>query len=167
MRISDRAREAIIRQLGQDCARGYLSVDTLALRIERAFLARTSDELAALRADLPPGGPLTGIAERLSLWAARRRRASSVPCSPPPPAHPRQTFVIGRSPGCDLAVEDRAVSRRHAELRYEGGRWLLTDLGSRNGTRVNGWAVAAAQVFDGDELVVGRTRLRFHPPRAT
>jgi FHA domain/Domain of unknown function (DUF1707) len=167
MRVSDRAREAVVRQLGHDCARGYLSLETLAWRIERAFAARHSDELAGLRADLPPSGPLARLVERLSLWSSRRRHAACVPCSPPPPARPGEAYVLGRGAGCHLVLDDRAVSRRHAELRFESGSWLLVDVGSRNGTRVNGWLVSQAHLSDGDELVLGRTRLRFHPPRAT
>jgi len=47
-------------------------------------------------------------------------------------------FVIGRDPGCDLRFDDPMVSRRHARVRLERGLWLIEDLGSRNGTRVDG-----------------------------
>jgi hypothetical protein len=165
MRISERAREAVVRQLGADCARGYLSLDTFAWRVERAFAARTSDELAGLRADLPPAGPFSALVERLSLWVSRRRHAACVACSPP--ARLGEPYLIGRAPDCDLVLSDQAVSRRHAELRLIDGRWLISDLASLNGTHVNGWAVLEAHVVDGDELVLGRTRLRFHAPAAT
>jgi len=51
-------------------------------------------------------------------------------------------FVIGRDPGCDLRLDDPMVSRRHARVRLERGIWLIEDLGSRNGTRVDGSLVA-------------------------
>lgn len=46
-------------------------------------------------------------------------------------------FTVGRLPECDLTLDDPTVSRRHAEIRYEGGAFLLIDLGSRHGTYVN------------------------------
>jgi pSer/pThr/pTyr-binding forkhead associated (FHA) protein len=47
-------------------------------------------------------------------------------------------FVIGREPNCELCVDDEQVSRRHAAVLLEEGRWWLQDLNSRNGTMVNG-----------------------------
>ena len=50
----------------------------------------------------------------------------------------RACTVLGRSYRCDLQLEPGEVSGQHAELRYEGGRWTLRDLGSRNGSFVDG-----------------------------
>ena len=50
-------------------------------------------------------------------------------------------YTIGRDSRCDLLIEDTTVSRWHARLERAAGRWLLTDLGSTNGTRLNGWRV--------------------------
>ena len=71
-------------------------------------------------------------------------------------------LVIGRS-GADLEVDDRGVSRRHARLsRGLDGGWTLTDLGSTNGTFLNGARVRAARLRDGDEIRVGAaTAFRF------
>jgi pSer/pThr/pTyr-binding forkhead associated (FHA) protein len=52
------------------------------------------------------------------------------------------------------------VSRRHAELRAEDGRWIVRDLGSSNGTWVNGRRVMEAEVRPGDVLHLGGCRLR-------
>ena len=49
-----------------------------------------------------------------------------------------RTFTIGRAPDCDVVVNDASVSRRHAEIRWHDGAWHLHDLGSRNGTYVDG-----------------------------
>lgn len=67
------------------------------------------------------------------------------------------TFTIGRDRQCDLAIDDLTVSRRHAQLeREEAGGWVLTDLGSRNGTRVNGWRVRdSVEVRPGDLIRFG------------
>jgi hypothetical protein len=50
-------------------------------------------------------------------------------------------FSIGRDASCDLAIADMTVSRLHAQLERTEGGWLLSDLESTNGTRVNGWRV--------------------------
>lgn len=50
-------------------------------------------------------------------------------------------FTIGRDASCDLAIADMTVSRQHAQLERTAGGWLLSDLESTNGTRVNGWRV--------------------------
>jgi FHA domain-containing protein len=69
--------------------------------------------------------------------------------------------LIGRSRDCDVTIEDPNSSRRHAELRNEDGRWIVTDLGSTNGVKVNGRRVEEAVLQPGDELVLGLARLRF------
>jgi pSer/pThr/pTyr-binding forkhead associated (FHA) protein len=53
------------------------------------------------------------------------------------------------------------VSRRHAELRTEGGRWSVVDLGSTNGIKVNGRRVDKRELSDGDKLTLGVTDLTF------
>ena len=70
--------------------------------------------------------------------------------------------TIGRSRQCDVVVEDANVSRQHAELRPRGGSWVLTDLGSTNGSRLNGHQVERSEVVrPGDEIELGATVLRF------
>ena len=53
-------------------------------------------------------------------------------------------FAIGREPPCQLTLDDPHISRRHVEVRYEQGRWWLVDMGSRNGTRLDGKLVQRA-----------------------
>jgi pSer/pThr/pTyr-binding forkhead associated (FHA) protein len=69
-------------------------------------------------------------------------------------------LVIGRSSGCELVLADDTVSRRHAELFTEDGRWLLRDLDSSNGTWLNGRRIVEAEVRRGDVLHLGGCRLR-------
>lgn len=70
--------------------------------------------------------------------------------------------TLGRSRQCEIVVEDPNVSRRHAELRPRGGSWVFTDLGSTNGSRVNGRPVDGPTVVKpGDEIELGTTVLRF------
>jgi hypothetical protein len=69
--------------------------------------------------------------------------------------------VIGRSSGCDVVVDDPNVSRRHAEIRRLGEGFSLVDLGSTNGTEVNGQRVGETSLMNGDVIGVGTTRLTF------
>jgi len=71
------------------------------------------------------------------------------------------TVLIGRLPECDITIRDSNVSRRHAEIQPRGDHFVLVDLGSTNGTRVNGVRITERELRDGDELAFGTTRLVF------
>lgn len=66
---------------------------------------------------------------------------------------------IGRAPECELVLRDSRVSRRHARLHARGGVLVLTDLGSTNGTRVNGHRVTEVVLGQGDRIEVGDTSI--------
>jgi pSer/pThr/pTyr-binding forkhead associated (FHA) protein len=71
-------------------------------------------------------------------------RAGAGARRPAPLQFPRgdgNLFSIGRDASCDLMIADMTVSRVHARLERTPDGWLLTDLASTNGTRVNGWRV--------------------------
>jgi hypothetical protein len=71
--------------------------------------------------------------------------------------------LIGRAPACQLRVDDPSVSGYHAELAWDGARWSVQDLGSRNGTALAGRRLAKGErvaLAEGDELVLA-DRLRF------
>ncbi len=72
-----------------------------------------------------------------------------------------EPVLIGRLPSCDIVLADSNVSRRHAEVRREEGAIILKDLGSTNGTKVNGTRTVTRELMDGDEIMVGTTTLRF------
>jgi hypothetical protein len=72
-----------------------------------------------------------------------------------------EPLVIGRLPECGVVLADSNVSRRHAELRRAGDSVVLTDLGSTNGTRVNGAPIRERTLVSGDEVSVGSTKLIF------
>ena len=76
----------------------------------------------------------------------------------------RDRFVIGRGGDADLAVAEPTISRQHAALEREGDGFTLLDLGSTNGTRVNGRRETRARVRDGDEIELGRLQLRLCAP---
>lgn len=70
--------------------------------------------------------------------------------------------TLGRSRQCDIVLSDPNVSRQHAEVRPRGGSWVLNDLGSTNGSRINGRPVEGSEVVrPGDEIELGSTLLRF------
>lgn len=68
-------------------------------------------------------------------------------------------LTIGRATDVELVLADPLASRRHARLSSRGGRLVLADLGSTNGTRVNGEPVREAVVGPGDRIEIGATRL--------
>jgi len=69
--------------------------------------------------------------------------------------------VIGRSSDCEVHLADPDTSRRHAELRLEGGRFVLRDLGSTNGTFVNGARVDRSELEAGDRIQIGANHVTF------
>jgi hypothetical protein len=70
--------------------------------------------------------------------------------------------TMGRSRQCDLMLDDANVSRTHAEVRPRGGSWVLTDLGSTNGSRINGRQVDGSEVLKpGDQIELGTSRITF------
>ncbi len=97
-----------------------------------------------------PGTPLAGTAVSGSWW---ERKATAL--------HPvgAASVVIGRAPECDVLLADPLVSRRHAELRQAGPEWRIVDLGSWNGTFVNGRRVGEATIGTGDIVGIGHALL--------
>ena len=150
-RASDSDRDEVIRMLRDGSVEGRLSQDTFLARVERALHARSAEELARLHSDLPAPAPPrdSALRARVSGWrsglAGVLRAGLRAPRLPPLalPRGPRTVFTIGRSPDCDLPLGDPTVSWVHAELRRTADGWVLVDLGSRNGTRVNGWRVGS------------------------
>lgn len=65
--------------------------------------------------------------------------------------------VVGRRESCDIVLTDSSISRRHARLEFVSGIWLLTDLGSTNGTFVNGIRVNKKELEPGDTIKFGST----------
>jgi hypothetical protein len=126
---------------------GRLDTDTFSRRIDVALRAEHGDDLHGLTSDLP----------RLRVEPRRwfRRRSPGLL-----EGAAGGRLLLGRSPACQLVFADDTVSRRHAELRFAEGRWMLRDLGSSNGTWVNGRRVMEAEVAPGDELQLGALAIR-------
>ena len=96
-------------------------------------------------------------------WAQRRQPSPAPPpvaaADPPPLVFPPGSgvrFTIGRTRDCDLCLTDLSVSRMHALLVRREDGWMLSDLGSHNGTRLNGWLVREpVPVQAGDRVEFG------------
>ncbi len=68
---------------------------------------------------------------------------------------------IGRSPDCEVFLDDVTVSRNHAVLIKRDGKFVVEDQGSLNGTFVNRRRIDSAQLAEGDELQIGKYRMTF------
>lgn len=71
----------------------------------------------------------------------------------------RRPLLVGRAAECDICVDDSQMSRRHCRLEQAGDAWRVTDLGSHNGTLVNGSNVRQHLLAEGDRIEVGQTVL--------
>ena len=160
-------RHRLARTLNAAYAEGLLSDRTLAHRLDELFAAVLID----------PGrlvGDLTGRASRRPLRRSALHTFTSLLGRPRAGAGPgepgillaldwtgtREELVIGRHPSCDVVVTDDTVSRRHARLTFRDGGWIVQDLDSTNGTRLNGQYVGRCRLRPGDQLALGHQRLR-------
>lgn len=92
-----------------------------------------------------PGAHLAGLGEGADAWLR-------LPLA--------ELNLIGRAADNTIRLEDDTVSAHHARLTFDSGQWILEDLGSRNGTRVNGIVVEGPMVVThGDDLQFGEVRL--------
>lgn len=70
--------------------------------------------------------------------------------------------ILGREETCDIVIQDAEVSRRHCQISWEGNAYVIQDLGSTNGTFVNGSQITVPRVLtNGDTIGLGQTTLIF------
>jgi FHA domain/Domain of unknown function (DUF1707) len=181
-RLSDAERDQAIELLRDHSVQGRLSHETFLRRIDLVLHARGRAELDAVISDLPShrrfSDLLFGSVRALSSFGFRLQTAWGNPRLPSItlPETGGAPLRIGRWEGCDLRLSHTSVSRVHAELfrgwdepgdkpesvaGSGGGGWLLRDLGSTNGTQVNGSRIiGAVPVRPGDRVVFGNTAFR-------
>jgi hypothetical protein len=167
VRVCDADRDRVIGELRDRFADGSLAQESFICRVDAALRARWHGDLAEVVSDLPaPRMPLVQSAlGRLdqARRAARSRLARHRPRPLPAfvlPSGTKTIFTIGRDAACDLVLYDVTVSRTHAGLRREAGAWLLSDAGSMNGTRLNGWRVTEpVPLRAGDRVTFGSMTL--------
>jgi hypothetical protein len=148
-RASDDTREHTVAVLREGMLDGRLGTDTFVKRVDAAYRAKTHHELADVTRDLPrPALRLRALVDRLV--SGNRPRTLHAP-----DLAIGDGRVLGRAGSCDYVIYDPTVSGRHAELVRLDDGWLIRDLGSRNGTRVNGWLVKEQRLRDGDTLTFG------------
>jgi pSer/pThr/pTyr-binding forkhead associated (FHA) protein len=73
----------------------------------------------------------------------------------------QERITVGRSPDCDIFLDDVTVSRRHALVKQADGGFLIEDQGSLNGTFLNRRRIESAPLSDGDEVQIGKYKLTF------
>jgi hypothetical protein len=136
--------------------------------IQAQLLSPPEEEEEPVGADAAPSAGDFGHTMVYSPDRAARRLA-------PEPSRPQALLVgegrrtvlsgdrvlLGRSRECDVQLADPNVSRRHAELRRDEGRWSVIDLGSTNGIKLNGRRVDQAALEPGDRLTLGLTELTY------
>jgi len=73
----------------------------------------------------------------------------------------REVTTIGRLEECDVVLDDKGASRRHAQIRVQDAVATITDLGSTNGTKLNSAVVQSRTLADGDRITIGATLIEF------
>ena len=142
---------------------GLLSQQTLVQRLDVLFGSEMVDP-AGLVGDLTlrrPRRARASLQERGLCWLGRLADRGNVP--PPLLAldwtGARDELLVGRHLACDVVVDHSSVSRKHARLSFRDGHWVLRDLDSTNGTRVNGKRVVRCRLEPGDRLSLGSADL--------
>lgn len=169
-RISDAERERALEVLRESLAEGRVSHDTFVRRMELVLAAGQRVQLDAALHDLPYREPVppqrgwllttvarvSGFNERMRrAWRSRGLPQLLLPGPGPTP------LSIGRATGSGLRLNHASVSRNHALLHGTWGGWTLRDLGSANGTWVNGRRVVeTVRVRPGDQVSFGAMSFR-------
>lgn len=144
-------REALIRELG-DAARehardeGYVFMGPVEVELVADDKLHTGQFRISSRMREAEGGAAAGS---LVLPTGQRFTLGE------------HTVTVGRRPESNIVLGDPKVSRNHAEIRPQGDGYIVVDLGSTNGTTVNGVRIGERQLRDGDEIRFGSTQIRF------
>jgi hypothetical protein len=169
--VSDAEREGALEVLRESAADGRVSQDTFLRRMEIVLQARRHEEIDAVLGDLHRRRRkhrwvyrMVGGVSAFPVLVRRAWQRERLPelLLPVPGPHP---LSIGRAAGSVLRLNHFTVSRAHAQLRATHGGWMLRDLGSSNGTWVNGRRVTGtAPVRPGDHVQFGQVGFRLTAP---
>ncbi|MGH2838452.1 MAG: FHA domain-containing protein [Thermoleophilaceae bacterium] len=171
MVVSDTGRERAIRLVSDAYARGLFGADTLNRRLDAAFAAKSVAELDRVVSDVPRE---RGFRDRVEAAWQRYVGARLAHHAGPgfvatvrvhsPRLAAGESAIVGRGRDAHLHIDSDTVSRSHARLTRRGGALYIEDLGSLNGTWINGWRIDSSQrLCPGDEVIVGTVRLVFEP----
>lgn len=137
-------------------ARGFATIGTIDVRLTQdASVPRRTVRVEGRFAEVAVPGAAAKVPDHLP-----RLRLLPEEASLPPWSLDSGVVTVGRADDNDLVVPDPEVSRHHARLVLGAAGWVVSDLGSTNGTWVNGEAVERAPVAPGDVVAFGR--MRFH-----
>jgi hypothetical protein len=161
------SRQWLARTLNAAYADGLLSEGTLSHRLDLLFGSELIDP-SRLIGDLYRRAP--GRERPAPLWRTLRAFTRKLRAGRRPPdpttllaldwSGGHDELIVGRHLSCDVVLSRGGVSRRHARLIFRDGTWVLQDLESTNGTKVNGVAVGRCQLRPGDHLVFGDQHVR-------
>ena len=160
-----------------DLAVGEFGIATRVAQPEDGVPALPSAIIETPRSVSIPVPPAPEPAPSATMIYRPREEPADVPDTAPPPeterevvtltldgrVHPitSRSVIVGRSRECDLRITDGNASRRHAEIVQEGATYFVLDLGSTNGTDVNGRRITREKLADGDRITIGGTDLIF------
>ena len=158
------SRRRLAEVLNSAFAEGLLSERTHAYRLGLLFGPRLVDQqrligdLTLRRGLAQPGGAArdawAALVARVRT-ASGRRACSAVPLLLALEQAESAQMLLGRHPRCDVVLSDPTVSRRHAQLTFRDGVWVIQDLVSTNGTTVNGVPIGRATLHAGDIVALG------------
>jgi hypothetical protein len=161
------SRQSLARELNAAYSCGLLSEHTFAARLDLLFGSCLVDPgrlVGDLSTRLPRRHWTGRIADLLDATIDRLTRSDGAGVAPRLLAldwsGAQEEMILGRQVTCDVILSDLTVSRRHARLVFRDGHWVIQDLGSTNGTEVNGVRVGRCELHPGDHVALGHERLR-------
>lgn len=140
---------------------GLLSESTFMTRLDQVLGEATVDPRRlvgdlTLGATRGPGAAARRLLSRVVMWPTARSTALlALDWS-----GATERMLVGRAPESDIVLDDCAVSRRHAELVWRSGTWVIHDIGSKNGTVLNGRTIERAQLRPGDYVSFAKRTFR-------
>ncbi|MCW3014889.1 MAG: signal peptide protein [Solirubrobacterales bacterium] len=159
MRPTNQQRERTLHKLQSAYVDGLISADTLEARAAIAYRSRSIADLSRVLGDIPTRMSQLRKAYEEFFWPEGRdsiRGGIDVAL----PSRRSAAIVLGRHPSCDIVLEHCSVSRRHLQITFDGRRWEANDLGSTNGTSLNGRRLIRTQTAPGDVLQLGECKVR-------